>query len=168
MKKKIIIVLICFLLFILDNSLMPFLAIKGVYPSLLFSFALSYAIIYEKWEALTIGVFTGLLQDIYFTNAFGINLLTNMLMCIVASNVGALIYKDKSIIPIITNFSLSLVKGVLVVILLFIINQKTDNTLIVYRSVYTGMVAVFMYNFIFKLSQKNFMTKDWNIKKRGF
>jgi rod shape-determining protein MreD len=147
---------------------MPFLAIKGVYPSLVFSFALCYAIIYEKWEALSIGIFTGLLQDIYFTNAFGINVLTNMLMCIVASSVGNLIYKNKKIIPIITNFSLSLIKGILVSILLFIINQKTNYMLIVYRSIYTAVVAVFMYNFVFRLSQKNFMVKDWNIKKRGF
>ena len=64
--KKWILFLISLVLLILDNSFMPFLAIKGAFPSLLFVCAIAYPIINGKKEAVFIGVISGLLQDIYF------------------------------------------------------------------------------------------------------
>ena len=43
--KKWILIIISLVFLILDNSLMPFLAIKGAFPSLLFTFAIAYSII---------------------------------------------------------------------------------------------------------------------------
>jgi len=48
--KKWILFLISLVLLILDNSFMPFLAIKGAFPSLLFVFAIAYSIINGKKE----------------------------------------------------------------------------------------------------------------------
>ena len=95
--KRFIIVLISILLLILDNSLSPFIAIKGVYPSLLFIFAIAYSIINGKKEAVFIGVVSGLLQDIFFFNGFGINALVNMLCCLFAGLVGEGIWRNNFI-----------------------------------------------------------------------
>ena len=80
--KKWVLILISLVLLILDNSLIPFLAIKGAYPSLLFVFAIAYSIINGRSEAVVIGVISGLMQDIFFYNGFGINALINMLTVI--------------------------------------------------------------------------------------
>ncbi|MDZ4907071.1 rod shape-determining protein MreD, partial [Clostridium perfringens] len=63
--KKWVLILISLALLILDNSLMPFFAIKGAFPSLLFTFAIAYSIINGKSEAVFIGVTTCLMQDIF-------------------------------------------------------------------------------------------------------
>ena len=62
--KRLILILICLLLFIVDNTLVPFFSIKGVYPSLLFTFAVLYALMSGYWEAVFIGVLSGFLQDV--------------------------------------------------------------------------------------------------------
>lgn len=46
--ERLIIVLISILLLILDNSLVPFFAIKGAYPSLLFTFVIAYSLVNKK------------------------------------------------------------------------------------------------------------------------
>ena len=71
--KRLILILICLLLFIVDNTLVPFFSIKGVYPSLLFTFAVLYALMSGYWEAVFIGVLSGFLQDVYFVNVSVLN-----------------------------------------------------------------------------------------------
>ena len=72
MKKILVLSLLSIVLFVLDNILMPFFAIKTFYPSLLLIFIICYSIVNGKWEGLWLGVFVGLLQDVYFSRGFGI------------------------------------------------------------------------------------------------
>ena len=91
--EKLIIILVSIGLVILDNSLVPFFSINGAYPSLLFTFAIAYSLILGKEKAVFIGVVSGVLQDIFFFNGFGVNSLLNLLLCIFASLIGAGIIK---------------------------------------------------------------------------
>ncbi len=68
---------------------------KGVYPSLLFTFAVLYALMSGYWEAVFIGVLSGFLQDVYFVNVFGVNMLVNMLVCLIAAYIGESVFKHK-------------------------------------------------------------------------
>ena len=101
--KRLILILICLLLFIVDNTLVPFFSIKGVYPSLLFTFAVLYALMSGYWEAVFVGVLSGFLQDIYFVNVFGVNMLVNMLVCLIAAYIGESVFKHKKTIPVLYN-----------------------------------------------------------------
>ena len=117
------------LFLILDNTLMPLFKMKGTYPSLIFIFALCYSIVSSPRDAIIIGVFTGALQDVYFFNGFGINMLSNMLMCFVASYIGKSIFIEKSFLPVISSFILSVVKG-LIVFCVMILIEKLRNKLL--------------------------------------
>lgn len=161
MKRILTIVLLCILFLILDNTLMPLLKINGAYPSLLFVFALCYSIVSSPRDAIIIGVFTGALQDVYFLNAFGINMLCNMLMCFVAANIGKSIFIEKSFFPIISSFALSLVKGLIVFCILVLIKQYINMEVIIYQAIYNLVVCIFMYKFAYKLSQKQYMKREW-------
>ncbi|MBU3160142.1 rod shape-determining protein MreD [Clostridium frigoris] len=161
MKRILTIVLLCILFLILDNTLMPLLKINGACPSLLFIFALCYSIVSSPRDALIIGVFTGALQDVYFLNVFGINMISNMLMCFVAANIGKSIFIEKSFFPIISSFVLSLVKGLIVFSILFFIKQYIYMGVIVYIAIYNLVVCIFMYKFTYKLSQKEYMKREW-------
>lgn len=161
MKRILTVVFLCILFLILDNTLMPLLKVNGAYPSLLFTFALCYSIVSSPKDAVIIGVFTGALQDVYFLNGFGINMLSNMLMCVVAAKIGKSIFIEKSFLPVVSSFALSLIKGLIVFSILFLINQDTQITTIFYRAVYNFVISIFMYRFTYKLSQKKYMMKDW-------
>ena len=108
--KRLILILICLLLFILDNALIPFFSIKGVYPSLLFTFAILYSLMSGYWEAVFIGVLSGFLQDIYFVNVFGVNMLVNMLVCLIAAYIGESVFKHKKTIPVFISRAINLNK----------------------------------------------------------
>ncbi|MFU0825168.1 rod shape-determining protein MreD [Clostridium sp.] len=161
MKRIITVSLLSILFLILDNTLMPFFSIKGAYPSLLFVFAICYSIIAGSWSAVFIGVLSGLLQDVYLTNGLGINMLINMLICLIAAEIGKTIFKDKSLIPIIAGFFLSILKGILMFAILYIVKQYTDGKLILYISIYNMIVTIFMYKKVYKLSNVDFMMKNW-------
>lgn len=162
MKKILTIVFLCVLLMVLDNTLVPFFAIRGFYPNLLFIFCIFYSIINGSWEGIWIGIFSGILQDLYFINGFGINAFTNMLLCALAGFIGTSIFKEKSIIPIVSSFFLTLAKGVLVFSILFIAKIHTFFDDIIYNSLYSAAVSVFMYKWVYKLCQKEYMQKKWS------
>lgn len=161
MKKILVLTLLAIVLFILDNVLMPFFAIKTFYPSALLIFIICYSIINGKWEGLWLGVFAGLLQDIYFSQGFGINGFTNMIICVIAGIVGDSIFKEKKIIPVISCFLLALFKGILVLALLYLHGIYVDVGKIFFISIYDAVLGIFMYRFIYNLCSKEYMQVKW-------
>lgn len=159
--KRLILILLSVLFLVMDNTLIPFFAIKNYYPSVLFIFAIFYSILNNKWEAIWIGVASGVLQDLYFPNIFGVNSLTNMIVCLLASEVGKNIFKQKRLIPVVSSFFLCAVKEILVFVILYVSGQRSDLQAVIYNSLYTMFVAVFMYKRVYKLSQKHYMKTEW-------
>lgn len=161
MKKFLTLSFYILILTILDNTLMPLISIKGYYPSLLFIFIISYSIINDLYEGIWIGVIAGAIQDIFFVNAFGINAFTNMLMCTLAMIIGRSLFKEKTLIPVLSIFGLTFLKGILVYCLFFILKIKTDAFIIIYGSIYNMVIGIFMYRMVYKLCQKKYMIREW-------
>ena len=161
MRRILTIGFISLFLFIVDNSIMPFLTIYGYSPSLLFIYIISISIIYGKWEGLWFGIFTGMLQDVFFGVGFGINSMTNMLMCVAAGEIGINIIKKKALIPVCTCFVLSLLKGFIVFVILYMFGSHMSLITILFSSIYNTVVCLIMYRYIYKFSQKRFMHKEW-------
>lgn len=162
MRKVLTLFFICVLFFILDNTLVPFFAIKGYFPSLLLAFCLLYSIFNGSVEGVWLGVFSGMLQDLYFFHGFGINGFTNMLVCAAAGFIGAAIFKEKALIPIISSLGLSLIKGVLVFSILYINNQYMPFSKAIFNSVYNMIIAILMYKWVYRLCQKEYMQRKWS------
>lgn len=130
--EKLIIILISIGLVILDNSLIPFFSIKGAYPSLLFTFAIAYSLVNKKERAVFMGVVSGILQDIFFFNGFGVNSLLNLFLCLLASFIGAGIIKTKRLIPVISAFFITIIKyaGVMLIFNFFNIEIQFSKSII--------------------------------------
>lgn len=161
-KKILYLFLIIIALFIFDNTVIPFFAIKNIYPSVLFVFIVCYSIINGYGEATIIGVITGFLQDIYFPGVMGINMLVNMLICLMAAKIGKGIFKDKVIIPIFSTFLLSLLKSI-TIFAIFILIETSNNFLhlIIYKAIYEMIVALLIYKIILKFSETKTIKKEW-------
>lgn len=160
--KRVLTVTGCVLLcLILDNCLMPFLEINRYYPSLLLVFAISYSILNDTKEAIIIGSITGLLQDVYFNGVLGVNAFSNLIVCILAAKIGKTIFKEKFLMPNLINLLLSLIKGFILLLLSFFIKETITPKSIIFISLYNFIVAIFMYRFLFNLSEKPFMKNYW-------
>lgn len=165
--KKLILALICVVLLIIDNSIMPFIAISGYYPSLLFCFVITFSIVNGKWDAVYLGVVSGLLQDVYFMNAFGINSLTNLLLCYIAAVIGEGIFKNKRLIPILISFAATIVKYGAIFMIFYFLKVRFDfDKMMIIMAIYNLIFTFLIYNKIYKLSNNNIMKEQWDFRKK--
>lgn len=161
MKKTIVLILISVLCVLLDNSLVPFFAIRGFYPSMALTFMICYSIVNGSWEGVWLGAGCGLLQDVFFGSALGVNAFSNIMVCLAAGIIGANIFKEKKLIPVISTFFLSILKGLIVVLILYLFKQIPNYSAVLYVAVYNLIVGIFMYRAVFKLCQKRYMKIKW-------
>lgn len=161
MKKVLTLIGIILVLTILDNTLVTFFAIKSVYPSLVLIFIISYSIINGEKEAILLGIFSGAIQDLYFFNGIGVNMLTNMIICYIAAVVGKSIFKEKSFVPIVSTLFLSILKGIIILIVLYLMNIKINTENILYTSLYNMVLSIILYRYVYKLSETKFIKKEW-------
>ena len=162
--KNIILVLISIILLVLDNSFMPFIAIRGAYPSLLFIFAIIHSIIKGKEEGIKIGIISGMLQDIFFFQGFGVNALINMLVCFVVGIVGEGIWKEKRFIPMITMFGASIAKFLGVGLIVLFLNIDVDIIKGLYLAIYNCIIMFIAYKVIYKFYRKDEKQISWRFK----
>lgn len=162
--KKWVLILISLVLLILDNSLIPFLAIKGAYPSLLFVFAIAYSIINGRSEAVFIGVISGLMQDIFFYNGFGINALINMLICLIAAIIGENIYREKKLIPVISVIFLYLLKILAVFTIFKFMGRSIDIQVGMFTALYSSVVMFLGYDFVLRIYNIEYKKRSWRFK----
>lgn len=161
MKKLLVLVLLSVLLLILDNSLIPFFAIKGFYPELLVIFIICYSIVNGSWEGIWLGMFAGLLEDIYFSYGFGINSFTNIIICVIAGIVGNSIFKKRRLIPVISCFLLVLFKGFLIMGILYLCGVYVNIKNVFFTAVYDMILCVFIYKPIYNFCEKDYMESKW-------
>lgn len=162
--KKVIIILISILLAILDNSFVPFFSIKGAYPSLLFTFAIAYSLINGRKESIFIGVTSGILQDIFFFQGFGVNSLLNLLLCVLASIVGEGIFKNKKLIPVVSMFFITMLKYVGIIIIFYLANIHIEFERSIIMSIYNAVIMFFGYGLIMKFSDNDYSKNRWRFK----
>lgn len=161
MKKRIILILMSTILLILDNTFSPFISIRGAWPSFLFIFAIAYSIINGRKEGIIIGVISGLLQDIFFYQCFGVNALINMLCCFIAGKIGDGIWREKRLIPIITIFIGTIVKVLGIYMILYFMNQNVDLLRGIKTAIYNSIIMLFSYGVILKFFEREDMRKAW-------
>ncbi|MFA6941345.1 MAG: rod shape-determining protein MreD [Clostridiaceae bacterium] len=163
MKKIGLLIIISMLLLILDNSVMPFFSVRGAYPSLLYIFIIYYSLNKGYTESILIGIFAGFLQDIYFSNGIGINMLTNMLTCILAAYVGNLIIREKKLIPVFLTFFLTFIKGTLIFVILYVDKKYFAYSQVLYNSLYNLILGFFLYRIIYNFCQRDIVKANWKL-----
>lgn len=161
MKKILTLTGLTIIMVILDNSVVPFFSIKGFSPSLLFTFVISYSIINGYWEGLWLGVFAGLFQDIYFANIIGVNALTNMICALISGFIGVSIFKEKTLIPVVSNFAISIFKGILLLMILYIVGVGMSFRFVFFNSLYNLFLSIPVYRLTYKLCNKDYMKRNW-------
>lgn len=162
--RRFLLVLVPIILLILDNSLMPFLGIKGVYPNLLFIFAISYSIINGKEKGIYIGAYTGLLQDIFFFSGFGVNALVNMFCCLFAGVIGDGIWRDKKLIPIFTMLFSTIIRVFGIFVIMYLLDVKVDVLRGISAGLYNSIIMFFAYPLLYKFLYDDKEKTNWRFK----
>lgn len=162
--KRIIVIAISLFLLILENTILPSYSIMQGYPSILFVFAIAFSIINGKEDAMFIGIVSGLLQDLFFINGFGINLLVNFLLCLLAAKIGEGIFKNNRIIPVITCLIISILKIIMIAILFILFDKKINLNIAVMSALLNTIVMVIGYKFVLTTSKKYWKKDEWRFR----
>lgn len=162
--EKLIIILVSTGLVMLDNSLVPFFSIKGAYPSLLFTFAIAFSLLNGKEKAVFIGVVSGLLQDIFFFNGFGVNSLLNLFLCLLVSFIGAGIIKTKRLIPVVSIFFITIIKYAGIFIIFYLLNIKIQFDKCIFMGMYNSIVMFFVYKLVMNVYDDEYSKQRWRFK----
>ena len=162
--KRIIIIAISLFLLILENTILPSYSIMQGYPSILFVFAIAFSIINGKEDAMFIGIVSGLLQDLFFINGFGINLLVNFLLCLLVAKIGEGIFKNNRVIPVISCLILSILKIVMIAILFIPFGKKINLNMAVMSAILNTIVMVIGYKFVLTTSKKYWKKDEWRFR----
>jgi len=162
--EKLIIILVSIVLLILDNSLVPFFSIKETYPSLLFVFAIAFSLVNGKEKAIFIGIVSGILQDIFFFCGFGVNSLLNLLLCVLASYIGAGIVKNKRLIPVVSIFFITLIKYIGIYIIFYFLNIEIHFAKSIIMSIYNGILMFFIYKIVMNIYDDEYTKQRWRFK----
>jgi len=162
--EKLIIILVSIGLVILDNSLVPFFSIKGVYPSLLFTFAIAYSLINGRKKATFIGVVSGILQDIFFFQGFGVNSLMNLLLCLLASIIGEGIVRNKRLIPVVSICIITIIKYIGIFAIFYLLNINIQLSKSIFMGIYNGVAMFFVYKLVMNIYDEEYTKQRWRFK----
>ena len=162
--KKIILIIILVLLGIIENTILPSYSFEGAFPSFILVFAIAFSIINTEEDAIFIGIISGLLQDLFFFEGFGINLLLNLLICFTSAKIGKKIYIKNKFLPVLLTLFLSLLK-ILGIAILFLLFNKSINMKIALISAIFNTITMFLgYRGILNFSKKHWKQESWRFK----
>lgn len=162
--KRLYLIIILIVLLIIDNTLLPYYSINGAFPSLLFTFAMAYSIIRGKEEAIFIGIVSGFLQDIFFFSGFGVNMLLNMLLCVLCAKIGESIFKENRLVPVLAALGISLLKVLGVIIIFKLFSQKINISIALISCILNAICMLIFYTLILKKLDKYLDRNTWRFK----
>lgn len=161
MKKKILLVCIIVCLLIIDNTLMPMIGISGISPSILFIFCISIAFYTDISEAIFVGSISGILQDIFFADAIGINAILNMLLCVLVAYMGKNFIKSKLVVPIVMVFFATFAKDLILILAYGSMGYTMFIKEGIYKAIYNLVVAGIFEKIIFRFYNLESIKTNW-------
>lgn len=147
-------IIICF---ILQTTVFRALDFSGIVPNLMIILTSSYAFMRGDKSGILIGMFCGLLVDIFFGTYLGFYALIYMYIGFVIGKFNKIFFPENILLPLTLIVSSDLLFGFICYILLFMFRNKFDIAyytfnVIIPEAIYTALVAVFIYPILIKIN----------------
>jgi len=153
---------------ILESTLFQYTRIYGVKPDFSIIIIVAYAIIRGGSYGTFIGLGTGLLVDMLYGRAIGINALSYMVTGYIIGQAHENVFKDSFIPPLIFNFIAIIIFQHTYLLLSYFSNNfpSTDISyaymllkVILPQALYNAVAGSVIYRYIYKLDEAKFMNK---------
>jgi rod shape-determining protein MreD len=144
---------VCLLVFLMETTVFTNMRILGVGFDLPLIIAVILTLIFSEKEGLTVALVCGMLRDIFFAKALGVNTLSLCLVVLITSVVSNHIHKRNPV-----NAMLYMVASTGVFNLLYIFfNAVSENPVRLYmfpkiflvQSAMNGIICLFLYKFLY-------------------
>jgi rod shape-determining protein MreD len=129
---------------ILQSTVLPLIAIKGIYPDMLLVVVVSYALLSGKEKGVGMGFFVGLLQDLAFGSVFGSNTLSKLAIGYFFGMAERKVFKEHVLLPVAATAVATVFNSLVIFIVLFILGYKTN----LFNAVMNNILPLALYNLI--------------------
>ena len=150
--------LLVFLNFILQTTLFRFFAIRGVFPNTALIIVTSYALLRGSKEGALVGVFSGLLMDVFFSTTIGFYSALYFAAGVAFGRIQRNFYRENYLLPIIfCTFSACLFEAVLYTTG-FVFRGEGNLLYFLFRVllpeiVYTAILTIPIYRILFGINE---------------
>lgn len=161
MMRKVVIVITALLLFLIDQTVIPFFAINGSYASVLFTFFAILALMSDYEDAVLTGLISGLLQDLYFPYGFGIHTLLNIMLFLGLSRVGKTLKEGKRALPLLIVSLAQTLKTVILIAIFSILGISVNFTSVMIIPLYSMVLFLLLYKIVYNFERIPVIKKEW-------
>lgn len=159
MRRKISIALIIIVCFILQSSLFQALSFANIAPNLLIIVTSCFGFMRGKKEGMYVGLFCGLIIDIFYGNLFGFYALLYMYIGYLNGFFNRVFYPEDVKLPILLISVSDLFYNMLIYICMFLLRNRLQFTyyfvhIMLPEAIYTVLVTIFIYRIIAGLNQR--------------
>lgn len=159
--RRIFILFTAVFLLLIDQTVLPFLSVFGSYGSILFSFFGLFAMMTDYEDAFTLALVAGVLQDLFFPYAFGLNTLTNLFLYLGLSRIGLSLKEGKKTIPILFVTLAQGIKTLVMLLILFLFGIRGNILSIIVTPAYTMILCILIYKIVVAYSRIPIVKKEW-------
>ena len=149
---------IIFLNFILQTTLFPLLAIRGIFPNTALILVTSYALLRGSKEGAIIGGCCGVLMDIFFSKMIGFYTLLYLAMGLLFGRSQKTFYRENYILPVIFCTIATVLYQAVLYITGFMFRGEGNIlyflfSVLVPELVYTAVVTMLFYRILFGINE---------------
>lgn len=142
----------------IQATVMPLLAFQGVQPDLLLIVVVSSSLLLGKDQGVSIGFFSGLLQDLVGGNIFGLNTLSKLITGYLFGMAERKVFKEHIFLPVLAMVVATICNSAISFILLFLLGYKIELMSAIINTVlpllmYNVVVAIPVHQVIYRVSQ---------------
>jgi rod shape-determining protein MreD len=147
---------------VIQATLLPLIAVKGVTPDLLLIMVVSWGLLAGKEQGVGLGFFAGLLQDLASGAVFGMNVLSKMATGYFTGTLERKVFKEQFWLPIMSILVATIFNNAVMMLVLFLLGYSQNLNEIVanvlYPVVYNVVLALPVHFLVLKVTKKWIIT----------
>ncbi|MBQ1802929.1 MAG: rod shape-determining protein MreD [Lachnobacterium sp.] len=158
MRRKVTLFILISICFVLQTTIFKAIAFAGIAPNVLLVVVATFGFMRGNREGMFIGIFTGLLMDIFFGPYLGLNTLLYMYIGYINGLFKKYFYPDDINLPLLLTAGSDWLLNTTLYLLVFIGRRRFDylyylKTIIIPEMVYTTIVTIFIFFLLVKLNE---------------
>ena len=150
MKRRVIMIILILLTFVLQTTLMQTFAIASVSPNLPIILTVSFALMRGKREGMFVGAFFGILMDIFYGPVLGFHMLLFTYVGYFNGFCYRIFYDDDIKMPVLLIAFSDLVYDLVVYLFQFFFRGR----IIIPEVIYTALITLVVYRLLLALNHK--------------
>lgn len=159
MKRKIVIILIICISFLLQSTVLKTLAIGSISPNLMIIITSSFGFMKGKKEGLWVGFLCGLLEDIFYGRLLGMHAMIYMYIGYANGYFNHIFYGDDIKLPISLISVSELVYGLGMYMIMFMMRSRFAFSYYLVRIIlpellYTIIITLVFYRMIYSINRR--------------